>query len=63
MFKTNDLQDIIYTSMAEDINVTINNLYLYVPNLILSVENQLMFNEATQNNYKLTLLLTSISLH
>ena len=25
MFKTNDLQDIIYTSMIDDINVTINN--------------------------------------
>ena len=53
-FKTNDLQDIIYTSMTDDINVTINNLYLYVPNLIPSVETQIMFNEATQNNYKIT---------
>ena len=52
MFKTNDLQDIIYTSMVEDINVTINNLYLFIPNLLPSVETQLMFNEATQNNYK-----------
>ena len=31
-FKTNDSQKIIYSSMAEDINVTINYLYLYVPN-------------------------------
>ena len=53
-FKTNDLQDIIYTPMVDDINVTINNLYLYVPNLIPSVETQLMFNEATQNNYKIS---------
>ena len=53
-FKTNDLQDIIYTSMTDDIDVTINNLYLYVPNLIPSVETQLMFNEATQNNYKIS---------
>ena len=51
-FKTNDLQDIIYTSMTDDINVTINKLYLYVPNLIPSVETQVIFNEATQNNYK-----------
>ena len=50
-FKTNDLQDIIYTSMTDDINVTINNLYLYVPNLLPSVETQVMFNEATQNKY------------
>ena len=28
MLKTANLQDIIYTSMGDDINVTINNLYL-----------------------------------
>ena len=49
-FKSANLQDIIYTSMADDINVTINSLYLYIPNLIPSVETQLMFNESTQNN-------------
>ena len=27
MLKTNDSQDIIYTSMADDINVTINSFY------------------------------------
>ena len=53
-FKTNDLQDIIYTSMTDDIDVTINKLYLYVPNLIPSVETQLIFNEATQNNYEIS---------
>ena len=53
-FKTNDLQDIIYTSMTDDINVTINNLYLYVPYLIPSVETQVIFNEATQYNYKIS---------
>ena len=53
-FKTNDLQNIIYSSMADDRNVTIKNFYLYVPNLIPSVETQKMFNEATQNNYKIS---------
>ena len=38
--------------MADDINVTVNNLYLFVPKLIPSVETQLMFDEASQNNYK-----------
>ena len=38
--------------MTDDINLTINNLYLYVPNLTPSVETQVMFIEATQNNYK-----------
>ena len=54
MFKTANLQDIIYTSMNDDIDVTINSLYLFVPNLIPSVETQLMFNEATQSNYKIS---------
>ena len=54
MLKTADLQDIIDTPMADDINVTIISLYLYVPNIIPSVETQLMFNEATQNNYKIS---------
>ena len=53
IFKTNDLQNIIYSSMGDDIDVTINNLYLYVPNLIPSVETQVMFNESTQTNYKI----------
>ena len=53
-YKTNDLQDIIYTAMTYDINVTINNLYLYVHNLIPTVETQVMFNEATQNLYKIS---------
>ena len=53
-FKTNDLQNIIYSSMADDMSVTINNLYLYVPNLIQNVETQVMFNGATQNNYKIS---------
>ena len=52
-FKTANLQDIIYTSMTDEIDVTIKSLYLYIPNLIPSVQTQLMFNEATQNNYKI----------
>ena len=53
-FKTANLQDIIYTSMDDDINVTIISFYLYIPNLIPSLVTQLIFNEATQNNYKLS---------
>ena len=40
--------------MTDDINGTINNLYLYIPNLIPSVETQVIFNEATQSNYKIS---------
>ena len=54
LFKTANLQDVIYTSMEDDIIVTITSLYLYIPNLIPSVETQLMFNEATQNNYNIS---------
>ena len=54
MVKTNDLQDVIYTSMADNISVTNNSLYVLVPNLKPSVETQLFFIEATQNNYKIS---------
>ena len=54
IFETNDLQNIKYASMVDDINVTFNNLYLYVPNVLPSVETQVMFNEATQNDYKIS---------
>ena len=40
--------------MVDDINVTNNNLYLYVPNLIPSVETQLTFNETIQIIYKIS---------
>ena len=52
MFKTNNLHDIMFTSRADDIIVTIKSLYLHIPNLIPSVETPLRFDEATQNNYK-----------
>ena len=52
--KAADLHDIIYTSMTDDINVTINNFYLFILNLIPYVETQSMFNGATQNNYKIS---------
>ena len=54
-FKTANLPNIIYTSIAygTQINVTINSLYLYVPFLIPSTETQLMFNESIQNNYRI----------
>ena len=41
MLKTNYLQDIIYSSKDDDINVTFNSLYLLIPNLIPSASTQL----------------------
>ena len=35
--------------MADEINLTVNSLYLDIPHLIPSVETQLMFNESTEN--------------
>ena len=52
--KTTDLQDFIYTSMADDIKVTNNNFYLLIPSLIPSVESKLILIETTQNNYKIS---------
>ena len=53
-FKMNDLQDIIFTTIADDLNVTINSLYLFVPKLIRSTSTQVMLNEAIMNNYTIT---------
>ena len=51
--RTADLQDIIFTSIGDNINATINSLYLYVPILIPNTETQLMFIESIQNNYRI----------
>ena len=53
-FKMNDLQDIVFTTLANDITVTINSLYLFVPQLIPNTQTQVMFNEAIRNNYTIT---------
>ena len=50
-FKMNNLQDIVFTTLANDITITINSLYLFVPNLIPNSETQVIFNEAIMNNY------------
>ena len=51
-FRAADLRDIIYTTIADgaQINVTINNLYLFAPFFVPTTETQLMFNESIQNN-------------
>ena len=45
-FKTADLQDLLFTTIATDINVTINSLYLFVPTFIPDAQTQLMFNDS-----------------
>ena len=54
ILRTANLQNNIYTSTADNINVTNIILYLYIPNLINNFETQLMFNEATQKNYRIS---------
>ena len=53
-FKMNGLQYIIFTTIANDINVTINSLYLYVPILIPNTQTQVMFIESILNKYTIT---------
>ena len=53
-FKMIDLQDIIFTTIATDINVTINSLSLYVPILVPNSQFQDMHNETFMNNYTIT---------
>ena len=53
-FKTANPQDIIFTTIATDIDVTINSLYLYVPILIPNTHTQFMFFESFMNNYTIT---------
>ena len=43
-FKTVNLQDNIFTTIATDINVTISNFLLYVLTLLPNTETQYMFN-------------------
>ena len=52
--KTNDLQNIIFTTLVNDINVTINSLYMFVPTLTPNSETQVLFNESIKINYTIT---------
>ena len=54
IFQTNDLQDIIYTTLATDVNVTIRSLYLFVPIMIPKTETQFLFNESIGDTYTIT---------
>ena len=53
-FRTNDLQDIFFTTLDDDINVTIISFSLFVSILIPNTETQLMFIESIKNNYTIT---------
>ena len=54
MFKTANLQDKNLTTIATDINVTMKNLDLYVPIVIINTQTQIMLNESIMNKYTIT---------
>ena len=54
---SNEKKNILYTNNAfgvNDVNVTINSIYLYIPSLVPSAEQQQMFNEAIRENFTLS---------
>ena len=55
-FRTsNRKRDILYTTLDdEDVNVTINSISLYIPQLIPSPETQVVFNEAISQTFTLS---------
>ena len=57
IFKTANLQDIISTTLGDDIKIRINNLYLFSPIFIPNAETQTMFNESLR--IKCTILFDS----
>ena len=47
-FKTADLQNIFYATLADDIKVSFDNLFLYVPIFIPDAQTQIKFSESTE---------------
>ena len=54
--KTSDeKQNIIYTTLGgNDVNVTINSIYLFIPSLVPSPEQQQIFNESITQSFTLS---------
>ena len=52
---SNKKQNFLYTTRgSNDVNVTINSVYLYIPSLVPSGEQQQFFNEATREYFTLS---------
>ena len=49
--KTAEVQESVYTTLANDITVTINLLNLFVPILIPDAKTQVRFNDSIQNTF------------
>ena len=52
--KTADLQDIIYTTLGDNIKVNFDKLFLYVPILIPDAQTQIMFNNSITDSFTLS---------
>ena len=52
-FKTVKLQDIIDTTLVDNINITIIKLFLFVATYIPSAETQAKFNDSIKNTFTL----------
>ena len=52
---SNEKQNILYSTLGGNgVNVTINSIYLYIPSLVPSAEQQQVFNEAFRENFTLS---------
>ena len=52
---SNEKHNILYTTLGgNDVNVTINSIYLYIPSLVPFAEQQQIFNEAIRENFTLS---------
>ena len=52
--KTADLQDIIYTTLGDNIKVNFNKLFLFVPIFIPDAQTQAMFNDSIKDSLTLS---------
>ena len=51
--KTADLQDIIYTTLGDNIKVNFDKLFLFVPIFIPDAQTQIIFNDSIKNSFTL----------
>ena len=54
-FKTADLQDIIYTTLGDEIKVNFDELFSYVPIFIADAQTRIMFNDSIKKNFYIIL--------
>ena len=52
--KTADLQDIVYTTLGDNIKVNFTKLFLFVPRFIPDAQTQAMFNYSIKNSFTLS---------